>query len=119
MAGTEYLLSGFSDGSSRGVTLNSAAGSMTVDETGIYLASLNGSFEGLADAVISAAVYVNDVRDRGLFRRKLGAGGDVGNAGGSAVLSLTADDVLTIKVSADITDAYITIYTGSFQVHKI
>ena len=116
VAGTSYLFTGFAEGESSGTTLSAAAGSITVSRDGVYDVVLNGSFEGLAGSLVIVCVHVNGVRTREVIRRKLESGGDVGNAGGGALLSLNAGDVLTVEALSDSDGAFVTIYNASFRV---
>jgi hypothetical protein len=118
-AGTEYLITGFTDGLSSGVTVDGAAGSMTVSAAGTYAVEAAGSFEGVADGTYTLAVYIDGAKERELLRRKIGASGDVGSAFGAAVLSLAAGEVLTFKSMCDTADAYVSVCSASFRVSGI
>jgi len=76
-----------------------SSGVLTVPETGVYRCGFSDSFSGGNNIEFHAAIGINGVRSQMChIQRKLGAGGDVGVAAGSCVLSLTAGDDLTLMM---------------------
>jgi len=76
-----------------------SSGVLTVPTTGIYDCDFSVSFSGTANNEYHTAIGVNGGRNIKCHNhRKLGAGGDVGDTGGSCFLSLNANDELTIMM---------------------
>ena len=88
---------------------------------GLYQIEGNFSFSGTGGAVVIGALHVSGSPDTSCkLRRKIGAGGDTGNASLSpAIIDLSAADYLDVRFTSDDNGDSITIYTGSLTIRRI
>jgi len=109
-AGTYYQLTGLSEGLSKNVTLDGAAGTLTIGMGGAYSFKGNISFSGSSDIIISGTMFKNGVGGNAVsFKRKLGSNGDVGSAGGNTLVSFSEGDILDIRLKSNTNDSFISI----------
>ena len=79
--------------------INISNGYFTIQQEGIYKIDTTLSFSGSGGSTHSAAVFKNDIKQEDCYiRRKLGAGGDVGNMGDSCLLNLSVGDVVNYRI---------------------
>jgi len=65
-----------------------------VGHNGVLFVGVQASFSGDASVTYEGAVYVDSVRQESIrFRRKLGAGGDVGSASATGIIVVTGSPV--------------------------
>lgn len=82
--------------------MTAAGDSLTCQVPGTYAISANISFSGTVSATFYVEIRKNSAAIAGArFVRKLGTGGDVGNASCQAVTTLVAGDDISIHVKAD------------------
>jgi hypothetical protein len=75
-----------------------AASKLQTSESGDFDLKLTATFSGTGNATFQVAVFVNSVRSDVVLERKLGTGGDVGNATDTGNLSLTGTDEVSVQV---------------------
>ena len=84
-----------------GQNVDSTAGRLIVRDNGIYNVNYSVSFNGTAATVYHIAVHKNSVKQDNLsIERRIGTANDVGNAGGTGVLSLSVNDTLDLRVNS-------------------
>jgi len=100
---TPTKMTGFAaNGESSGTTPDHTNDQITVGTAGKYLVDFDVSFSGTGGATMKFHLRVNDGEQaKAALVRKLGVGGDVGNAGFACIMSLSANDVLTVYVETD------------------
>lgn len=102
---TEKKLDGFAnDGASSNCTVASASDSITVLSAGTYFVSFASSVSTVASAdsgVYAFDISVNDVSSNISFHRALSGTSDLGSGACSGILALSANDVVTVRVSSD------------------
>lgn len=119
MAGTAYQITGLTASTNTpGMTVNGAAGTITMLEDGDYDVLSTISFLGTEDAVFTLYLYIDGVEDRTLWERQLGSAGDVGSASGSELVTLTAGEVLSFRFVSDVDDAFLSAITMGNTVVK-
>lgn len=94
---------------------------ITIDVAGTYLIQCSLSFSNGSSDTISFAFFKNN-KDTQLGTRgtrKLGTGGDVGNAGLIAIATLAVGDTVEIWIQNEAASANILIEDGSLQVIRI
>jgi hypothetical protein len=69
-----------------------------VHGAGVYDIDLDASFSGTAGATFMVGVYKGGTLTNVWLERKIGTGGDVGNAGCSGRIALVAGDELSVEV---------------------
>ena len=103
--GTSYVkISGFAaNGLSDETTPDHTNDRVTVTGAGVYLVNTSISFSGTGNAVITFSVHVGQAEPTQKISivRKIGAGGDVGNANAVGILSLSASDQVELFVKSD------------------
>lgn len=86
---------------SSGMTPDHTNNHITVGTTGTYLALFSASFSGSVSTDFEMQVFINN-GDTGFnnahFERKISASGDIGAAGGTGLISLTAGDTVELWV---------------------
>jgi hypothetical protein len=88
------------DGDSNGLIPDHTNDQITIDVTGVYHVNCDVSFSGTSNATFQLHLRIDGVEaDEGLHR-KLSTGGDVGSAGFSGIVSLTANEALTVYVES-------------------
>ena len=125
-AGTFYKITGYSVGLSSGTTPASGASSnitiatgTTYSNAGVYNVSYSASFTGTANAVVQIAVFVNGTRQPKVnLTRKISAGGDVGRAACSGLLSLAEGDVIDVRVTSDSNGDAITVVSSNLNITR-
>ena len=89
------------EGISSSSTPSSANDQITVGTTGVYVISVGISFNGTGSETYTIAMYRDGVVDVDtLIIRKLGTGGDVGRVASTHIESLTAGEVLDLRVKS-------------------
>lgn len=109
------------NGDSNGLTPDHTSDDITIDVSGVYHVDCNVSFSGTANATFQLHLRVDNVeKDEGLHR-KLSTGGDVGSAGFSGIVTVAANEVLTVWVESDDagTGDSITPADAQFNVNQI
>lgn len=102
-----------------GITPDHTTDSLTVDIDGVYDINCDISFSGSANATFQIHLRVDGVEQDEGMHRKIGSGGDVGSAGFSGQVSLTAAQVLTAYIEADGAGKEVTVADGQFVVDQI
>jgi hypothetical protein len=119
---TSYTkITGFAgDAASSDTTPDHTADTITIGVTGIYFVMANLSFSGTASVTFSVALYSQGVEQDIHFARTISTGGDVGAAGLSGLISLTAADVLDLRIKASSgSGRSITLVQGNFSVRMV
>jgi len=100
IANTYYQIAGMT--ADIAINTSIASSQITVSKAGYYLVQCTSSFtHATNNTVIHHSLFVDGVEDTRLeFERKIGAGGDVGYAGGSVLILLTAGQVLDIRAKS-------------------
>jgi len=100
VAATYYQITGMT--ADININTSIASSRITVLKAGYYLVQCTSSFTHVTNnTVIHHSLFVDGVEDTRLeFERKIGAGGDVGNAGGSVIIFLDANQVLDIRAKS-------------------
>lgn len=122
-AGTYYLINGITEGRSADATVDEDAGSITIGTTGDYMSSLSSSFSGESNGGSGVDyhmhVFLNGAnRHANGFARSISSSTDIGSGHGNGIMHLTAGDILTIKVSAEVDDAFVSLRHLNFSIHR-
>jgi hypothetical protein len=105
--GTFQVILPFTEGLSNYVTLDGAAGTMTIIKDGVYKALLTTSFSGTDEATFESHLFVNGTKQDNIgAKRRLGADGDVGSAAFSGLVNLEEDDVVDVRIASDVAGDY-------------
>jgi len=114
-----YNLSNLTQGELYNV--NFSDGYLIINEPGLYSVDYSISFSGGANNVYGIAIYHNENNARDCYtRRKLGAGGDVGNAGGTCTLNMTKTDYINMRLEDETNPATnISIVSVNINLDKI
>jgi hypothetical protein len=89
------------DGLSLNTTPSHANDQITVNVTGVYEVSFGISHSGSNGAIYTVAVHVNSAEQVGIVtKRTIGTGTDIGSSARTGILSLTAGDVVDLRVKA-------------------
>ncbi|MHC4372213.1 MAG: hypothetical protein ACYSW8_31805 [Planctomycetota bacterium] len=86
---------------------------------GDYLILGSISFSGTPNRLITGHIYISDVESHAGFRRKLGAGGDVGAAPITDVLTLDNNDKVDLRFTADVGATTVTIESCHIVLAKL
>ena len=118
-SGTYYNLTLLDPGELRGITVANSV--FSIRNVGVYAAQWHLSFSGGGGKEYEVTVLLNNVEQvKCEGYRKLGNAGDVGNMGGTCLLSLAQNDTLALAVeSVSNPAADINVYTSNFNVVKI
>jgi len=101
-AAIDFSTIGASDGISNEVTPNVANDRIDVVHAGNYRVHWEVSFSGTGNAIFKFHLRIGGVEQaRAACVREIGTGGDVGNCGFDAMMTLAASDQLTIYVETD------------------
>jgi hypothetical protein len=97
---TPEHLGGFTaDGDASGVTPDFAAGTVSPDVDGVYLAQLSASFTGNPNTTFVMGFAVDAVPTEFKAERKIASGGDIGNLATLGLLTLTAGQAVSVVVN--------------------
>ena len=119
-AGTFYTATNLSEGVESNIALDGANGTITITEAGIYDISAFISFTGTAGMTINCHVFINGSIEETLgFTRTIGASTSFGSASLGGKILLSADDVLTIRVTSDIPNSWASIDNLNFSVARL
>jgi len=101
--GTYYQITQFTaNGDSNGVTADHTGDDLTILYGGTYLVTVSISFNGTANSTYHCSIHVDGVEQEDLeLDRRLGAGGDTGNAGITGLLVLASDEVVDLRCEGD------------------
>jgi hypothetical protein len=121
----EILTAWNTDGIANGTTPSQANDYITALVAGVYEVHANLSFSGTSSSVVDMEIYVYD--DSGTswsasgfqLQRKIGTGGDVGNAGTSGLVTLDTDDRVAIYVATDGATDDVTVTEAQLQIKRI
>ena len=94
-------VTGIASGQEEKVTITAGEIIIDSDGAGVYEITAQTSFGGLNNRTVHGTVWHNDVLSHLRFERKLGTGGDVGSASIVGLISLAANDTLTLAFKAD------------------
>lgn len=109
-----------SDGVSDGCTNAAASDQITVGSTGIYNAHCEVSFSGTLSVEMSLRLSVNGTdQAKSEAVRKIGTNGDVGSASIHALLSLTANDIVTLEVASNGTSDSFVMQAANLSVVRV
>ena len=118
--GTYQTITSFTAGENNNVTLNASNGTMTIAEAGKYLVNMSVSFAGTDSATFEGHLFVDDVKvDKIGAKRKLGSGGDVGSTAFTGIIDLSANEVLKVKATSDLDNAYMAIENINWNISKL
>ena len=109
------------DGISSGSTPSQANNQITVGSTGVYVVMIGISFNGTGSETYTIALHRDGSPDLDtLIVRKLGTGGDVGRVAATHIESLTAGEVLDLRVkSGDGTGDNFQVESANFGIIRI
>jgi hypothetical protein len=108
-----------SNGPSNGYTPDKTGSDITIDLDGVVLITCGFAFSGTGNTEFEVYCYKNGV-DTGLgFHRKLGTGGDVGSAGFTGILSVSASDYLELYIETPAGSASMTAENVQFCATQI
>ncbi len=119
---TEYNAAGpqSSDTNTNGTTVDDAAGTITIGQTGVYYVTFFCSFSLDANnKTVHFQPFINDVVGLVEVDRFLGTGSDVGVVSMGAVVQYTAADVVDIRVFIDSGTAELTFEAMGFSVFRV
>lgn len=117
---TAAKMTGFSaNGISSGTTPDYTNNQITLGSDGIYLVFLQVSFTGTASKTFECQIRNNDGNTNYHSNRKLGATGDVGSASCLALLSCSANDVMSVYVLSSDGGSSFTINEAQLVVYRI
>ena len=118
----EQFLGFTTNDSSQGATPDHTNDHITVGQTGIYLINIAASFSGGINATYEVEVKKNngtvDITNVHI-ERKLSAGGDIGSASPSGIVSLTAADTIELWVRNTTNTDDVTIKDASMTIVRI
>lgn len=101
-SGTYYQWTSSTAGLSSGMTVSAATDDVTVDVAGTFRLAVSCSFSGTANSTVTMAIFEEGVDQTNCHaKRKLSAGGDVGNAGLSCLVTSVANDSYTLRFTSD------------------
>lgn len=124
-AGTYYGWTTASDGNSEKLVFSSDATAdrltVLVGGAGTYSADGTFSFSGTGNATIQGAIHVDGViNDNCKFRRKIGVGGDTGNASLPRTnIVLAEGQYVDMRFTSDGNGDDLTIYNGNINLRRI
>lgn len=118
-SGTAVAMTGFTDGPSNNMTIDGAAGTITMDVDGDYLLGHYASFSGLEIEKVSLELFVNAAKIVTLFQRKLNSTGDVGSASSDAIRTFSAGDVLSYRWVSNVPNSYISVIAMRVMATKV
>ena len=119
-AGQYYVAGGFeSCVPEKRFDANYTAGKFTNQVAGVYSLTLGGSGTGSTNTIFKGAIFTNGVITDINFQRKIGGGGDVGNAWGHGALELDAGTVIDARLTADSDGAHATFVNFHMGANKI
>jgi len=109
------------NGISRGTTPDHTNDHITIDEDGDYNLRADVSFSGGNSNTLSFAIFKNNGATQLTTRatRKLGTGGDVGNAGISGQATLSATDTVELWIQNELNTTAITVEDVTLSISKI
>lgn len=123
-ADTWYEVSGTTAGLSSGgnyVTLAAAGGDITIGSmgAGIYRVSFTISMEANKACTLHGAVYVNGAKQNKIsWRRDIANPNDVGSASAVGLLSLSAADIIDIRLTSDVNNTTIGIDHMNLSINR-
>jgi hypothetical protein len=119
-AGVFETVTDFIAGSSDSVTLNAANGTMTITEAGLYKVDMTVSFAGTDGARFRGNLFVDEVRQANLGSgRRLGTDGDIGTTAFTGIALLEVDDVLTVRVTSNMSGDYASLQNMNWNITKV
>lgn len=106
---------------SNAITVDDSTGNMTIQIPGDYRVEATSSFAGAANSFLSCSIFKNGVEEIKLrFLRKLNEGGDIADATlGGVLQDLIATDVINLRCSSQIEDAFVTFANLDFYIERI
>jgi hypothetical protein len=113
--GQTYLLRGGMTADFTGVS-----DGLVVGPSGDYLVLGSASFRGTPNNTVSCGIFVDDVQEHVAFRRKLGAGGDVGAAPIAVPLdTIAANAKIDIRFASSANSSTVVVENIHFTVARI
>jgi hypothetical protein len=106
-------------GAFNGLIADHTTDDITTDIGGTYSIIFDISFSGTALKTFFFNFYIDGVPQSEAAQRKLGTGGDIGSTGMSAIITLTAGQVVTIYVSSPDGGNSITVADSQLNMHQI
>ncbi|KKN75082.1 hypothetical protein LCGC14_0384560 [marine sediment metagenome] len=108
--GVYGTITGMSLGENNGITMNASSGTWTIVTSGLYDARCAISFSGTPSTRFLGHFHVDGaIETESGFSRRLGSGGDVGPATIMGLLALSAAEVVTVAIAADVGGVYVAI----------
>lgn len=103
------------------ITPNWQEGKVTISINGVYFVGVQVSFAGTANATVNGGIFVDGVvQEQVRFRRKLGAGGDVGSASALGLINVTGTPVdLDFRVKRDAGTGVFTLQAGQIWLFGV
>jgi hypothetical protein len=117
--GTPAQITNLTEGPSSGITINGVAGTMTIDRDGDYEITFFGCGTGTAESGFTCHLFLNGAQEAELWRRRIGAAGDVGSVPGGYSLTLVNGDVLSWWLVSDTASSYATIFDAHVAVKEM
>ena len=120
VAGTYYQATGLiEEAKSDNITVDAAAGSITIPITGDYENLSTISFNATGSSKIELSLFVNGAKLVTLWRRHMNSDGDIGSAASTAIREFTEGDVITWRYLADVNDAYMSVIAMRCSIKKL
>lgn len=119
VADTYYQIVGLSDGELENITSSSSR--LTVNDSGYYSINLSASFAyATVNSTIHYSLFVDGVENTKLeIERKIATAGDVGNASGNAIVSLTAGQIIDIRAKCSSNTGNLTTTHFNLSVYRL
>jgi hypothetical protein len=119
-AGTFQAVTGFTEGSSKNITLDGDAGTMTMVGGGVYKTDMTVSFSGTDNATFEGHIFVDGVKQSNAgAKRKLGSGGDVGTTTLTGLINVVAGDVVSLRVTSDMNGDFASIENINWNMTRV
>ena len=104
---------------SSNVTVNTSAGSLSPDITGIYNVFVSTSFSGDSSVQFSMHLFKDDVDTGFGYQRLLNSNGDIGNANFFGIISANAGAVLKTRLASSAADSAYRLHQGQFAIQRL
>ncbi len=108
------------DGPANGITPAHGSDQLTIGTTSVYEVGFNGTFTGSASATFDFHFYVDGVKaNKGGVEHEFTAAVEKASIAVTAILSLTAAEVLTVYVNADASSKSVTFTQAQLYARRI
>lgn len=119
IADTYFIKDGWTVSEADGIDCTTS--NITIISDGVYEVLVHTSFAGASNKEIELAMFTNGIiyALNGEWRRKLGSGGDSGSASAGAIITLSAGDIIDVRMQCIGSTADIVIEESDFLVKGI